>query len=144
MIMTMAVLIIFPVILHTVINLIMLSIGGQDIIYIHILLPHLRQWISPRDRECCAVFGTEWLPYVVAALSLTIAMCECTGTGCWYGAKDDCRRVFTTSSGHVITAPTVPPTLQQKLVPLEGKSGFCHSAEHDQHNNKSNDYSSFT
>jgi len=79
------------------------------------ILPHRKQWISPSEREWRAACGTECISHVVAAVLMpTMATCERTGTGCWYGAEDDCKRVFTTSSGHVITAPTVPPTLQQK------------------------------
>jgi len=74
---------------------------------------HRRQWISPNDRGCRAACGTECLPHVVELLTSIMATWGSAGTGCWYGAKDDCNRVFTTSSGHVITTPTVPPTLQQ-------------------------------
>ena len=79
------------------------------------LTAHRTQCIRPSERagrcmECLHV----WTSHVAVLLTLTFTSCDTARTGSWYGAEDDCSRVLTTSSGQVMTTPTVPPTLQQK------------------------------
>jgi len=91
-----------------------ISINTTATEYITTILLHCitatyrKQWIRPKER-----LGRVWMSHVAALLTLTFASCNAECTCSWYGAEDDCSRVLTTSSGQVMTAPTVPPTLRK-------------------------------
>ena len=83
---------------------------------------NFRQWTRPegrcRDDATVVPNDCEYELQVTTLELLTLwdVTCNDEWAGCRYGNEDDCNRVFTTSSGHVNTAPVVPPILQDKKV----------------------------
>lgn len=65
---------------------------------------HFRQWRGPGE-----ILVTRLMAAPFRVLRWTSEMYRVT--------EEDCSRVFTTSSGHVRIAPTVPPQLQRQTAP---------------------------
>lgn len=67
-----------------------------------------------------------------AAWARTV-LCEGRNAGWWADARlfpsDDCSLVFTTSRGHVATAPAVPPALNINKYKIFDKVDFTHESK---------------